>query len=49
MYDYGKPYRQAFLEQEAIQKRQTKQINWLIFLSGVYFGGHVVWYLMNQI
>lgn len=49
MYDYGRPYRQTFLEQEAQERRQTKQINWLLFLGGVYFGGHLGWYLMKVI
>ena len=49
MYDYGRQHRQLFLEQEAIEKRQSKQLNWLLFLGGVYFGGHITWYIMNQI
>lgn len=49
MYDYGKPYRQQFLDQEAIDKRHSKQINWVLFLAGIYFGGHITWYLMRTI
>ena len=49
MYDYGRPYRQTFLEQDAYEKRQSKQLNWILFLGSVYIGGHVVWYLMRAI
>lgn len=49
MYDFGKPYRQQFLNEELIDRKQEKQVQWILFVAVVYFGGHLGWYLMSTI
>lgn len=49
MYDFGKPYRQQFLNEDIIDRKLQKQVHWTLFIAVVYFGGHLGWYLLKVI
>lgn len=47
MNDYGKPYRQAFLNELNRERRQDRNTRLLLIAAAIYMGGHVAYYLIN--
>jgi hypothetical protein len=45
MYDFGKAHRQAFLEEEAINRKHERQAYWLLLITSTYVIVHVGYYL----
>lgn len=45
MYDFGKPHRQAFLEEEAINRKHERQAYLLLLITSTYVIIHVGAYL----
>ena len=45
--DYGKPYRQLFLDQERDEARSRRLTYALLYTALVYFGGHILYALIR--
>ena len=48
MMDYGKKYRQRFLDSERNYQRDDKYLKWLLVIAIVYFGFHIANALANS-
>lgn len=48
MYDFGKPYRQAFLEEEQINRKHERQACWLLLITSTYVIIHVGAYIWRN-
>lgn len=48
MYDFGKPYRKQFLDEELVNKKHERQAYWLLLLTGTYVIIHVGLYLWRN-
>lgn len=48
MYDYGKPYRKIFLEEEAINRKHERQAYWLLLITSTYVIIHIGAYLWRN-
>lgn len=48
MYDFGKPYRQQFLQSELIERKQERQAYWLLIITSTYVIIHVGLYLWRN-
>lgn len=48
MYDFGKPHRQAFLEEEFINRKHERQAHWLLLITLTYVIIHVGTYLWRN-
>lgn len=47
MYDFGKPYRKQFLEEQAINRKHERQAYWLLLITGLYVIIHMGYYLWS--
>jgi hypothetical protein len=45
MYDFGKPHREEFLEEEKVNRRQERQAYWLLIILSLYVIIHMSYYL----
>ena len=45
MYDFGKPHREAFLEEEKINRKHERQAYWLLLITSSYVIIHMGYYL----
>lgn len=45
MYDFGKPHRQSFLEEEKINRKHERQAYWLLLIMSTYVSIHMAYYL----
>jgi len=45
MYDFGRAHRQAFLEEEKINRKHERQAYWLLLITSTYVIIHMSIYL----
>lgn len=45
MQDYGREYRQAFLDEEKLERKHVRQAYWLLLIVSSYVVIHVGYYL----
>jgi hypothetical protein len=48
MYDFGRAHRQAFLEEESINRKHERQAHWLLLITSTYVIIHVGLYLWRN-
>jgi len=48
MYDYGKPHRQAFLEEESISRKHERQAYGLLLITSTYVIIHMSIYIWRN-
>lgn len=48
MQDYGRQYRQAFLEEDNLERKHVRQAYWLLLLTSSYVVIHVSYYLWRN-
>ena len=48
MYDFGRAHRQAFLEEEKINRKHERQAYWLLLITSTYVIVHMGYYLWRN-
>lgn len=48
MRDYGEEYRKAFLEEEAVNRKNERQVYWLLLITSTYVIIHIGAYIWRN-